>query len=119
VSALGYVDFVKPKWTKITQAYTSTSVLTSVKADYFYVKGYKTKLVEIQNKSPSYTVNWTLLGSNDKSEWHALTAQSSLSANSNDHATVTDPWEFLDVKVVDGSAQSHVSGSVIVVCSTL
>lgn len=111
------VTFMRPKWVKIVTTFTTTSSYASVKADYFQVRGYKTKTIEIQNDTAGTTMYYKINVFSDATHPHEHTAATSVTANTDVYKTCTEVWDFIDVQVKNNSGAC--TGSVVVTaCAT-
>jgi len=111
--------FVKPVLRKHTKDFTTTDNYASVQSGGFLVRGYRQKLIEIQNKHSTNALLWKALASNDGSIWHEIQAEATLAANTPAKTTNDEPWDYIDVQVRASVAGSQANGTVIIQCSTL
>ena len=112
--------FVKPRIVVIEQDFTTTNSFASVKSDYFFVKAYRSKIIEVINEDDANDLDLKILVSNDKTNWKTKVSSTTLAAGSEPYvAVLTEPWLYIDVQVKSTVADQQASGKARVVASTL
>lgn len=102
--------------TTIGNAY-ATVPCTETGEDYFFIKGYKTKLVEMRCTLNDLT--WSFDVSNNKIIWHNKKTNQALATGVSTYESLTEPWLYARIQVKPTVAGVHGKLVVVVEASSL